>query len=67
MMQSTIPRRVPFGILLVPSRIRAFFRNDGKGKSTAHPRTFLTRSPQMPKFNVLNRGEIFIPYIRVST
>ena len=51
MMQSTISQRVSIGILLVPHRIIAFFKDDGKGKSMAHHRTFSMQSPPMPKFN----------------
>ena len=50
MMQSVISWGVLIEILLVPHRITTFFTDDGKGKSMAHHRTFLTWSPPMPKF-----------------
>ena len=52
-MQSPILQRVSIEILLVPHRITIFFKDDSKCKLMAHHRTFLTRSPAMPKFNTL--------------
>ena len=49
--QSAISRGVSNGILLVPHIITILFMDDGKGKLIARHRTFLIRSPLMPKVN----------------
>ena len=51
MMELAIPQGVLIGILLVLHRITTFFTNDSKAKLMAHHRTFLMRSPPIPKFN----------------